>query len=256
MAASFTQQTDTDRPDSTFDDLYVEDLVLAACSVGHRQLSRLEISPYQQAVLARGLDHWHWHQVPDRGMEQSLGYAAAVGTIVMDELVSVCGRAEVRFTGVHTDLGIVENDTAILKDRVRLLMERLEGNDHEFRRMRSNRIVIQDRVERLEATVHKMRRDIGTLVHVNQMMHSSLVDLTLSRLHGWDNPIVIDNEVDSVMEAGPIPEVPVEGRLVLIEDVEEGELVSESSEESEGVWEIAREEFKQGVDTRASSPEL
>ena len=34
-----------------------------------------------------------------------------------------------------------------------------------------------------------------------------------------------------------------------IEDVEEGELISESLEESEGVWEIVREEFKQGVDT-------
>ena len=54
-------------------------------------------------------------------MEQSLGYAAAVGTIVMDELASVCGRAEVRFTGVRTDLGIVENNTAIVKDRVRIL---------------------------------------------------------------------------------------------------------------------------------------
>ena len=70
-------------------------------------------------------------------------------------------------------------------------------------------------------------------------MHASLVDLTLSRRHGQDNPIVIDDEVDSVVEAGLIPEVPVECRLVPIEDVEEGELVSESSEESEGVWEIA-----------------
>ena len=67
---------------------------------------------------------------------------------------------------------------------------------------------------------------------------------------------MIDDEVDSVVEAGPVPEVPVEGRLVLIEDVEEGELVLESSEESEGVWEIAREEFEQGVDTQASSPEV
>ena len=185
-----------------------------------------------------------------------MGYAAAVGTIVMDELASTCERAEVRFTGVRTDLGIVENDTAILKDRVRRLTEQLEGYDNEFRRMRSNRIAIQDRVERLEATVHEMRRDIGTLVHVSQMMHALLVDLTLSRRHGRDNPIVIDDEVDSVVEAVAGPEVPVEGRLVQIEDVEEGELVSESSEESDGVWEIAREEFEQGVDTRASSPEL
>ena len=91
-------------------------------------------------------------------MEQSLGYAAAVGTVVMDELASTCERAEVRFTRVRTNLGILENDTAILKDRVRLLTERLEGYDHEFRRMRSNHIAIQDRVERLEVTVHEMRR--------------------------------------------------------------------------------------------------
>ena len=62
-------------------------------------------------------------------MEQSLGYAAAVGTVVMDELASVCGRAEVRFTGVCTDLGIVENDTSVLRDRVRMLTDRLDRYD-------------------------------------------------------------------------------------------------------------------------------
>ena len=189
-------------------------------------------------------------------MEQSLGYAAAVGTIVMDELASVCGRVEVRFTGVHTDLGIIENDITIMKDQVRLLGERLDGHDVEMRRMRSNRVAIQDEVDRLRALVHEMRRDIGTLVHVNQMMHASLVNLTLSHRHGRDNPIMIDDKVDLVVEAGLVPKVPVEGCLVLIEDVEEGELISELSEESEGVWEIAREEFEQGVDTWASSPEL
>ena len=109
------------------------------------------VSPYQQAVLACGLDHWHRHQVPDRGMEQSLGYTAAMGTIVMDELASVCGRVEVRFTGVRTDLGIVENDTAILKDWVRMLTDLLEGYDVEFRRMRLNWVAIQDEVDRLSA---------------------------------------------------------------------------------------------------------
>ena len=114
-----------------FDDLYVEDLVLVARRVGCHQLTQSEVSPYQQAVLARGLNHQHRHQIPDRRMEQSLGYAAAVGTLVMNELASTCERAEVRFTGVRTDLGIVENDAAILKDRAWLLTERLEGCDHE-----------------------------------------------------------------------------------------------------------------------------
>ena len=122
--------------------------------------------------------------------------------------------------------------------------------------MRVNQVAIQDEVDWLRAMVHEMRWNISTLVHMNQMMHASLVDLQLGRRHGWDNPIVIDDKVDSVVEAGSVPEVPVEGRLVLLEDVEEGELVSESSEESEGVREIAQEEFKQGVDTQASSPEL
>ena len=97
-----------------FDDLYVEDFVLAARRVGRCQLSWLEVSPYQRAVLARGLDHRHRSQVLDRGMEQSMGYSAAVGTIVMDELTSICKRAEARFTGVWTDLGIVENNTQII----------------------------------------------------------------------------------------------------------------------------------------------
>ena len=173
----------------------------------------------------------------------------------MNKLASTCERAEARFTGVHTNLGIIENDTAIIWDQVRVMGDRLDGTDVELHRMRANQVAIQDEVDWLRAMIHEMRRDIGTLVHINQVMHASLVDLQLSCRHGWDNLIVIDDEVDSVMEAGLVPEVPVEGRLVLIEDVEEGELVSDS-EESEGVWEIAREEFEQGVDTWASSPEL
>ena len=199
--------------------------------MGRHQLTWLEVSLYQRAVLARGLDHWHWHQIPDRRMEQLMGYSAAVGTLVMDELASTCERAEVRFTGVCTDLGIVENDTAIVQDRVRVLGDWMDGTDVELHQMRANRVAIQDEVDRLRVTIHEMRRDMGVLVHVNQVMHTSLVDLQLSIRHGGNNPIVIDDEVGSVMEAGLVPE-------------------------SKGVWEITREEFEQGVDTWASSREL
>ena len=184
-----------------------------------------------------------------------MGYSAAVGTLVMDELASTCERTEARFTGVHTDLGIIENDTAIVKDQVRILGDWMDGTNVELCRMRVNRVVIQDKVDRLRVTMHEMRQDMGILVHMNQVMYASLTELRLSTRHGWDNLIVVDDDVDSVVEAEPVHKVPVEEHLVPIEDVEEGELVSDS-EGSKGVWEIAREEFEQGVDTQASSPEL
>ena len=124
--------------------------------MGHRQLTQLEVSPYQQAVLVRGLDHQHQHQIPDQRMEQSSGYTAAVGTLVMNKLASMCERVEARFTGVCTNLGIVKNDTAIIGDRVRTMGGRLDGMDVEFWRMRANWVAIQDKVDRLRATVHKM----------------------------------------------------------------------------------------------------
>ena len=54
-----------------------EDFVLAARRVGCCQLSRVTASPYQRALLERGLDRRHRHLHPDRGMEQSMGYTAS-----------------------------------------------------------------------------------------------------------------------------------------------------------------------------------
>ena len=83
---------------------------MAAHHVGHRQLSRLEISLYQEGLLAQGVHHQHWGQVPDRQMEQLMGYTGAVGTMLMDKIARVCERAEGRFTGIRTDLSKVETE--------------------------------------------------------------------------------------------------------------------------------------------------
>ena len=91
-----------------FLDLYNEDFVLAACRVGRHQLSRLDTSPYQRELLARGLDCRARGERPDRRMEQGMGYSATIGTVLMDELAGVCERNEERFTRVRTDLGKVE----------------------------------------------------------------------------------------------------------------------------------------------------
>ena len=60
--------------------------------------------------MARGLRRRHWGQAPDGWMEQAMGYSGAVGTMLMDEMAGVCGRAEERFTGIRTDIGKLETE--------------------------------------------------------------------------------------------------------------------------------------------------
>ena len=115
-----------------FDDLWNADFVLASTHVSCCQLSQLEISPYQEALLGGGLCHWHWGQAPDGWMEQAMGYAGAVGTMLMDEMAGMCGRAEERFTGIRTDISKLE-------------MELLKACDWSTR--------AQDQIDRLETHV-------------------------------------------------------------------------------------------------------
>ena len=78
--------------------------------MGRRQLARLDISPYQRGLLERGVNRRARGEIPDRRMEQSMGYAAAVGTMCVDEIAGLSERTEARFTGVRTDLGKVETE--------------------------------------------------------------------------------------------------------------------------------------------------
>ena len=78
--------------------------------MGRRQLTRLDIAPYQRALLERGVNHWHRSQVLDWKMEQLMGYTGAVGVMLMDELVGACERSKEHFMEVRIDLSRVECD--------------------------------------------------------------------------------------------------------------------------------------------------
>ena len=97
---------------SSFADLYNEDFVHVTHHVGHCQLTRLEVSPYQRGLLERGLNCRAQGEFLDRRMEQGMGYSASVGTMLMDELASHCEKSEAWFTGVRTNLGKVETELA------------------------------------------------------------------------------------------------------------------------------------------------
>ena len=252
MAASFFEQSDTHCPTSTFDDLWNADFVLAATHVSRRQLSQLEISPYQEALLARGVRCQHWGQAPDGWMEQAMGYTGAVGTMLMDEMAGICGRAEERFTDIRTDIGKLETELLKARDWSARAQDQIDGLETHVRRLEASRRAMREDMD-------EMMRNMNGLLELNRQMIWDILQLRTSLVHGRDNPIVVDNSSDEdVVDTAPVP-VPqlVVHTLVPISELTESREVSEEEEEEEEetnmedeVWEISWEEFV------GSSPEL
>ena len=137
-------------------DIYYDDFVLAAHHVGCRQLARLDIAPYQRALLERGVNRWHRSQVPDWRMEQAMGYSGSVGVMLMDELAGVCERSEERFTEVRTDLGRVEQDvargrrwSAEAQEEITSLENRVRGLEAEKALMRGGIVRMREEMDAL-----------------------------------------------------------------------------------------------------------
>ena len=255
---SFFARSDTHRPESSFSDLYNEDFVLAARHVGHHQLTRLDTSPYQRELLARSLDHRARGEHPNRRMEQGMGYSAAIGMVLIDKLAGVCERNEERFTGVHTDLGKVEEELGKACDRSMHVQEQVD--------------VLETNVCRLEVSRRVMREEMRDLtngmyllVELNQRLMGDLRQLKASQVHGRGNPIVIDDPEDDVLDLAPVQVppplvqhqlIPIDELTGSVEDSEEGERVEslESSEDEEEVWELSWEEFE--ATAQSSSPEV
>ena len=103
----------------------------------------------------------------------------------------------------------------------------------------------------------EMTRNMNGLLELNQQMIQDILQLRMSQVHGWDNPIVVDNSSkEDVLDTAPVPvPEPVVHTLVPISELTESQEGSEEEEEEETdmedeVWEISREEFV------GSSPEL
>ena len=246
MAASFFKRSDTHRPALVFDDLWNEDFVLAASRVGHCQLSRLEISPYQEGLLARGIRRQHWGKIPNRRMEQAMGYTGAMGMMLMDEIAGVCEWAEGRFTGIRTDIGKVETELEKACDWSARVQNKINGLEVLVRQLEGSQ-----RMMRLE--MDEMIGNMNGLLELNRQMIQSIHQLRTSQVHGQDNPIVIDDNpsVEDILDTAPVP-VPglAEHRLVPIKELSESVEDSKEGSSEDEIWEISCEEFV------GSSPEL
>ena len=104
----------------------------------------------------------------------------------------------------------------------------------------------------------EMTGNMNRLLELNHQMIVDILQLRMSLVHGWNNPIVMDDssEEDVVDTAPVLVPQPVVHTLVPISELTESREGSEEEEEEEEtdtedeVWEISREEFE------GSSPEL
>ena len=249
-ATLFFERSDTHCLTLMFDDLWNADFVLAATHVSRHQLSRLEISPYQEALLVRGVHCRHWGQAPDGRMEQVMGYIGAIGTMLMDEMAGICGRAEERFTSIWMDIGKLEMELLKARDWSARAQDRIDGLETHVHWLEASRRAMREDMD-------EMMRNMNSLLELNRQMIRDILQLRMSLVHGWDNPIELDDSSEeNVVDTAPVPvPQPVVHTLVPISELSEGREGSEEEEEEETdsedeVWEISCEEFAD------SSPEL
>ena len=227
---------------STFDDLWNADFVLVATRIGCRQLSQLEISPYQEALLARGVRCRHRGQAPDGRMEQAMGYSSAIGMMLMDEMAGICGRAEERFTSIQTDVGKLEMELLKARDWSARTQDQIDGLETHVHRLEAGRRAMREDMD-------EMTRNMNSLLELNQQMIWDILQLRMSVVHNRDNLIELDDSSEGdVVDTAPVPvPQPVVHTLVLISELTESREGSEEEEEEEEeetdtddeIWEIS-----------------
>ena len=183
-----------------------------------------------------------------------MGYTGAVGTMLMDEMVGICGRAEERFTGIWTDIGKLETELSKARDWSARAQDQIDGLETHVRWLEASKRVMREDMD-------EMTRNMNGLLELNRQMIRDILQLRMSVVHNRDNPIELDaSSEEDVLDTAPVPvPQPVVHSLVLISELMESREGSEEGTEGEDeeetdtddeVWEISREEF------HGSSPEL
>ena len=171
-----------------------------------------------------------------------MGYSGAVGTMLMDEMAGICGRAEERFTSVRTDIGKLETELLKAQDWSARAQDQIDGLETHVHRLEASRRAMREDMD-------KMMRNMNGLLELNRQMIRDLLQLRMSLVHNRDNPIELNASSDEdVVDTAPVlvPQ-PVVHTLVPISELTESREGSEE-EESEGeeetdmddeIWEIS-----------------
>ena len=162
-----------------------------------------------------------------------MGYAGAIGAMVLDEVAATNERSDNRMDAIVTDLGKVERDIEKGHDWSKDVTETLRGMEVDIGGVTASQAFMRGEVTRL-------RTEMDALLHLNHQLVDEIVRLRASvRRHGRDNPIVIEDSDDegpetAVEEEGSSEEIPGEHLLVeIVEETPAREVVDDREESPE-----------------------
>ena len=115
--------SNTSNPGSDeFQDLGLNDFLVAQRRVARRKLEHLQLTPYQGSFFSRGVQpHWEQREPYNAVLEASIGYAASCGVVVMDEVADLNERVDVRMEEVEESVGALKGEVVELKNKLREL---------------------------------------------------------------------------------------------------------------------------------------
>ena len=107
-----------------FQDLGLNDFLVAQRRVARQKLERLQLTPYQGSLFSRGVQpHWEQRELYNVVLEASIGYAASCGVVVMDDVADLNKRVDVRMEEVEEDVGSLKREVIELRNELGELRE-------------------------------------------------------------------------------------------------------------------------------------
>ena len=117
--------SNTSNPGSdVFQDLGLNDFLVAQRRVARRKLEHLQLTPYQGSLFSRGIQpHWEQREPYNMVLEASIGYAALCSVVVMNEVVDLSERIDVEMREVEEDVRTLKGEVVELRDELREVRE-------------------------------------------------------------------------------------------------------------------------------------
>ena len=118
-------RSNTSNPGSDeFQDLGLNNFLVAQRRVARRKLECLQLTPYQGSLLSQCVQpQWEQREPYNMVLEASLGYAALCSVVVMDEVVDLNERIDVEMRDVEEDIRLLKGEVVKVRDELRELRE-------------------------------------------------------------------------------------------------------------------------------------